>query len=59
MRAQDGNVISGIADVMVDQQVFAVLLDKIFDLIDERLAWCDVSANAAYICFENAEGDFH
>ncbi len=47
------------ADGIVDQQVFAVLLDKSLDLIDERLAWCDVTANASYIRFEDAEGDFH
>jgi hypothetical protein len=46
-------------DIMIDEKALAVLLDRAPDFIDQRLAWCDVTANTSYIRFQNAEGNFH
>jgi hypothetical protein len=51
MSAKDGNVVSGMADIEVMEQVLAVVLNKVLDFIEERLTRFDMAANAAYICF--------
>ncbi len=50
MSAKNGNIISSMTGEEINNKILAVLLYKIFDLIEKCLAGCDMTANAAYIC---------
>ncbi len=51
MSTKNGNIISSMTREEINNKILSVLLDKVLDFIKKRLAGCDMTADAAYICF--------
>jgi len=57
--AQDGDVVAGVADVGVDQQVLALLADMGPDRLQQLARRLDVAADGADIGLDDAQCDLH